>query len=239
MTSGPDERLLSHITDWHEELLIDLLNRRPGRSVHDHPEWFDDGWPEPYIDLVDLGLVNGIEYSISEDGGLELSVGDVSLTEEGRRVAEAARRKSAIERKRVFVSYVHDDSAVVDQLCADLENAGIHTWRDIDQLKPGDDWKITIRRAIQTGTGFIACFSRRSEDRSRSYMREELVLAIEELRQRPTDSGWFMPVVLDDVTLPDISIGAGRTLKDLHFVRWQEPGAKALQALLEAIDRLP
>jgi hypothetical protein len=138
----------------------------------------------------------------------------------------------------VFVSYVHDDSAVVDQLCADLENAGVRIWRDIDQLLPGDDWRLAIRRAIEGGTGFIACFSRRSEDRSHSYMREELVLAIEELRQRPADSGWFMPVVLDDVTPPDTPVGAGRTLRNLHFIRWQEPRSRAVKALLAAIARL-
>jgi hypothetical protein len=138
----------------------------------------------------------------------------------------------------VFVSYVRDDSAVVDQLCADLENAGVRTWRDIDQLLPGDDWKLAIRRAIEGGSGFIACFSRRSEDRSSSYMREELMLAIEQLRLRPADSGWFMPVLLDDVTPPDTKVGAGRTLRDLHFIRWEEPRSRALKALLAAIGRL-
>lgn len=238
MTSTPDDPLLPQVQDYHEELLVDLLNRRPGHSVRDHPEWFDDAWPEPYIELVDLGLVEGIEYSIAEDGALEMSVGDVGLTDEGRRVAEAARRRMTIHPIGVFVSYVHDDSPIVDQLCADLENAGVRTWRDIDQLLPGDDWKIAIRRAIESGTGFIACFSERSEDRSRSYMREELVLAIEQLRQRPADSGWFMPVLLDEVTPPDTAVGAGRTLRDLHFIRWQEPSTQALKALLAAIDRL-
>jgi hypothetical protein len=138
----------------------------------------------------------------------------------------------------VFVSYVRDDSAVVDQLCADLKNAGVPTWRDNDQLLPGDNWKLAIRRAIENGTGFIACFSRRFEDRSRSYMYEELVLAIEQLRQRPADSGWFMPVLLDDAMPPDIPIGAGLTLRDLHFIRWQEPRGRALKALLAAITRL-
>src|SRR4051794_20809855 len=129
MTKEPDEPPLPQVTDWHEELLVDLLNRRPGHSVFDHPEWFDDAWPEPYMDLADLGLVQGIHYS--EDGGLTIEVdADVRLTDEGRRMAEAARRKLAIDPKRVFVSYVHDDSIVVNQLCADLENAGIRTWRD-------------------------------------------------------------------------------------------------------------
>jgi broad specificity phosphatase PhoE len=94
------------------------------------------------MELADMGLVEGIHYSELEGGGLTIEIdADVRLADEGRRVAEAARRRLAIEPKRVFVSYVHDDSAVVDQLCADLENAGVRTWRDIDELLPGDDWQ--------------------------------------------------------------------------------------------------
>jgi hypothetical protein len=44
--------------------------------------------------------------------------------------------------------------------------------------------------------------------------------------------------MLDEVMLPDTPIGAGRTLRDLHFIRWQEPYSEALKALLAAIDRL-
>src|ERR1700761_2408659 len=106
MANGPDE---PQITDWHEELLVDLLNRRPGHSVFDHREWFDDANPEPYLELADMGLVEGIRYFVLEDGRTDLDAdADVRLTEEGRRLAEAARRKLAIEPKRVFVSYVHD-----------------------------------------------------------------------------------------------------------------------------------
>lgn len=226
------------VQDYHRELLVDLLNRRPGHSVHEHPEWFDSANPEPYFELVDLGLVTGMDYEMTEAGGCTISIGDVGLTDEGRRIAEATRRSLATSPSRVFVSYVHDDSTDVDRLCGDLENAGVRTWRDVDQLLPGDDWKVAIRRAIESGTGFIACFSQTSEDRSRSYMREELTLAIEQLRQRPADSGWFIPVLLSDVDPPDISIGGGRTLRDLHFIRWYESHAQTLKTLLTAIDRL-
>jgi TIR domain len=227
------------IRDYHKELLVDLLNRRPDHSVHEFPEWYDDANPEAYLELVDLGLITGIEYEEDEDGGMTVHVAAfVSLTDEGRRIAEATRRSLEVNPSRVFVSYIRDDSADVDRLCSDLESAGVRTWRDVDQLLPGDDWKIVIRRAIEAGTGFIACFSQRSEDRSRSYMREELTLAIEQLRQRPTDSGWFIPVLLDDVDMPDTPIGGGRTLRDLQFIRWYESPPQGFEKLLAAIDRL-
>ena len=134
------------VRDYHKELLMDLLNRRPNHPVLEFPEWYDDANPDAYLQLVDLGLITGISYEKNKNGGLTVRVEPyVRLTGEGRRIAEAARRNLAVHPNKVFVSYVHDDSAQVDRLCGDLENAGVRTWRDIDRLLPGDDWKIAIR----------------------------------------------------------------------------------------------
>lgn len=227
------------VRDYHKELLVDLLNRRPGHPVLEFPEWYDDTNPGAYLELVDLSLIEGINYEKNKNGCLIVKVEPyMRLTAEGRRIAEAARRGLAVNPHMIFVSYNHEDSVEVDGLCGDLESAGIRTWRDIDRLLPGDDWKMAIRRAIKRGTGFIACFSLGSEDRSLSYMREKLNLAIEQLRQRPADSGWFMPVLLSDANVPDIPIGGARTLRDLHFIRWHESRSRGLDKLLAAIDRL-
>lgn len=228
------------VQDYHKELLVDLLNRRPGHAVHDHPEWFDDANPEAFLELIDLELVKGIEYSISGKGGLTVQISDsVGLTETGYRIAKAARASIASNFRRVFVSYVHDDSREVDILCAALENSGVRTWRDVNQLLPGDDWKVAISHAIENGVGFICCFSESSEKRSKSYMFEELTLAIEQLRMRPIDSGWFMPILLSKSEVPAVPIGGGRTLRDLHFIRWYESRDHSLKFLLESIARLP
>lgn len=84
-----------------------------------------------------------------------------------------------------FISYVHEDSDAVDDLVSFLEAAGIQVWRDRQQLWPGDEWKAQISRAIQRDAlAFIACFSEKSVARAKSYQYEELVLAVEEYRQR-------------------------------------------------------
>jgi hypothetical protein len=41
---------------------------------------------------------------------------------------------------------------------------------------------------------------------------EELILAIEQLRQRPPEEPWLIPVRFDACQIPDRDIGAGRTL---------------------------
>ncbi len=74
-----------------------------------------------------------------------------------------------------------------------------------------------IRHAI-TGNAlaFIACFSRNSVGREKSYQNEELTLAIEQLRQRQPGDSWLIPVRLDDCVLPDWDIGGGRTLASIQ-----------------------
>ena len=74
-----------------------------------------------------------------------------------------------------------------------------------------------IRRAIREDSlVFLACFSQQSVDRARSFQNEELVLAVDELRLRPVDRPWLIPVRLDDCQIPDREIGGGQTLADLQ-----------------------
>ena len=116
-----------------------------------------------------------------------------------------------------FVSYVREDSRQVEQMQQALEAAGVPVWRDTANLWPGQDWREKIRHAI-TGNAlvFIACFSEASLARDRSYQNEELVLAIDELRQRRGDVPWFIPVRLDECDIPDLYIGGGRTLASIQ-----------------------
>jgi TIR domain/RIP homotypic interaction motif len=117
----------------------------------------------------------------------------------------------------VFVSYVREDSNRVDWLCQVLESAGISVWRDTTQLWPGEDWRAVIRRAIRADAlVFLACFSSQSIGKTRSYQNEEIVLAIEEIRMRPPDRPWLIPVRFDDSPIPDWEIGGGRMLSDLQ-----------------------
>jgi hypothetical protein len=84
--------------------------------------------------------------------------------------------------QHVFISYVRENSDQVDLLANTMRNAGINVWLDTGKIKPGQKWKSVIRNAIREGALFIACFSNQYTLRDRTYMNEELTLAIEELR---------------------------------------------------------
>jgi signal recognition particle subunit SEC65 len=121
-----------------------------------------------------------------------------------------------------FISYVHEDSESVDAICEVLEAAGISVWRDKDQLWPGDEWKIQMRRAIQNNSlAFIACFSEASNAKESTYQNEELILAVEEYRKRKPGRPWLFPVRFGNVELPKYDLGANKTLDALQS-RWEQ-----------------
>lgn len=98
-----------------------------------------------------------------------------------------------------------------------MEAAGIGVWRDTADLWPGEEWRARIRHAISGETRvFLACFSCAGLARERSYQREELIQAVEELRLRGWEVPWLIPVRFDDCDVPDWNIGAGRTLGSLQ-----------------------
>jgi uncharacterized protein YjbI with pentapeptide repeats len=132
----------------------------------------------------------------------------------------------------VFVSYVRDDSARVDRVCEALAAAALPYWRDLQDLLPGGRWREDIRGAIRSGSAFLAFFSNASESRDRSYMREELRIAVEELRLRPRDRPWFIPIRLEPCDIPAIDLGGGELLSDLHHLDLFETGEE------EGISRL-
>jgi hypothetical protein len=137
----------------------------------------------------------------------------------------------------VFISYVREDSDPVDRLARDLRTAGAEVWLDRDRRRPGARWQDAIRQAIQRGAFFLAVFSKNSTSRDRSYMREEVALAIEELRVRSRDRAWFLPVLLDPDTLPALPIGSGETLHDIEYVSLYLDWDAGVRALLDVIVR--
>src|SRR5207244_5419228 len=100
--------------------------------------------------------------------------------------------------RKVFISYAREDFARVTSICEELALAGVPIWQDAQQLHGGSRWRAEIGTAIRSGAAFVAFFSRTSIQRERSYMREELVEAVEEYRLRRRDEPWLIPVRLDD-----------------------------------------
>ena len=68
-------------------------------------------------------------------------------------------------------------------------------------------------------------------------MYEELVLAVDELRQRPRNRAWFVPLVMPGGNIPDWSIGGGETLRDINYIAFE--GGDASKVATELTRVLP
>jgi TIR domain len=138
--------------------------------------------------------------------------------------------------KHAFISYVREDEKIIHYVVQVLEKNGVEVWLDKDKIYPGLRWKQAIRNAINEGAFFVAMFSKNWEQKERTYANEELVLAIEQLRQRPTDRAWFIPVRLDECKIPDRDIGGGETISNIQYVDFPKDGwVKSLTRLLKAL----
>lgn len=140
----------------------------------------------------------------------------------------------------VFISYVKENTETVKKLAQQLRHSGINVWVDRDSIQPGVRWKDAIRKAINQGDYFIACFSSEYYKREQSYMNEELTLAIEELRKRSSKGRWFIPVILSkNCSIPDRRIGGGETLRDIQWVDLSHDWHKGIQDIIALIKDGP
>ena len=139
--------------------------------------------------------------------------------------------------RHVFISYVRENQEQVDRLCQDLESHGVNVWLDRHSIKPGSDFRDAIRGAIQEGHFFIACFSNEYTSKAKTYMNNELMVAIDELRQytRP----WFIPVKLSKCEVPNLRISSDKTLKDLQYVELHEDWDAGINDILSVIKPFP
>jgi len=139
----------------------------------------------------------------------------------------------------VFISYVRENLDAAARLRDALEAYGIEVWFDRERIAAGARWAGAIRDGITQGAFYIACFSEEYSKRSRTYMNEELVVAIEELRLRPFDRTWFIPVILSPCEIPNRSIGAGETLRSFQWIdlseNWNE-GVRRILAVIQPVS---
>lgn len=59
------------------------------------------------------------------------------------------------QKPHVFISYPRIEAELADKIVEALEKAGIRTWRDVNDIKPGDNWVASIEKAIRNAGAFV------------------------------------------------------------------------------------
>lgn len=116
-----------------------------------------------------------------------------------------------------------------------LQRYGIEVWLDRFEIQPGQDWKLAIRKAIDNGMFFIACFSSNYWKRQENLMNEELQIAIEKMRRMHDERIWLIPVKLTPCSLPEFEIRSGKSLDSKQWVELYEDWKEGIGRIVRVI----
>jgi tetratricopeptide (TPR) repeat protein len=205
-----------------------------------HEAWYNKGNALAYLGRPDEAeeAYKKAE-KIKQDHPEALTKEKFALEKLGReKESEVDKRDIKVEKKTdvgVFISYIHENKEEAYRLCEDLKKSGIKVWIDRDKIKPGHFWPDVIRDAIKKGAFFIACFSKEFNERIRSHMHEELTLAIEELRKRPKDRAWFIPVLFSG-EVPNLTISDGVTIRHIQWVDLSQGWDNGINEILSVVS---
>jgi hypothetical protein len=131
-----------------------------------------------------------------------------------------------LRNNRVFICHAKEDLGAASRLYNDLKShTNLTLWLDKDDLLPGQNWKIEIKKAIKNSRYFIVLFSSISV-RKKGYMQKEVKFALDVFDEFPEGEIFAIPVRLDDCQI------AYEKFKDIERVDMFPDWNEGLQRLL-------
>lgn len=136
----------------------------------------------------------------------------------------------------IFLAHASQDYRRVKEIFDTLLSAGFEPWIAPDSIPPGARWPQYIKAAIQSSRFFLAFISNHSVSKTGFYQRE-LRIALNHLEERPPKSIYVVPVLLDDVGIPDLEVGTVN-LREHQSVKLYGPDEEiALEGLMLELNR--
>jgi TIR domain/Clp amino terminal domain, pathogenicity island component len=133
-------------------------------------------------------------------------LGAAPETVRARTLAKTAR----LPRTRIFLCHSSADKPAIRELFHKLRQDGLVPWFDEENLLPGEDWDLAIRRAVRSADSVAVCLSRASTT-SAGYVHREIKEALDVADEQPEGTIFIIPVRLEECDVPD-------RLRHLHWV---------------------
>jgi len=134
--------------------------------------------------------------------------------------------ESILVKARIFLCYARPDEEKALSVYENLTTAGFVPWMDKKSIQGGENWEVSIRRAIRKADFFIACLSKNSVNR-RGFMQREIRLALNIWDEKLEDDIYLIPARLEDCDVTH------EKLRELQWVDLFEPDG--FQRLIQAI----
>ena len=113
---------------------------------------------------------------------------------------------------RIFLCHASQDKPIVRELSQRLaEESWIDPWLDEKKLLPGEDWRISIEKAVESADLVVICLSHNSVNKE-GFVQKELRYAREISLEKPEGAIFLIPLRLDECDVP----------RGLRFLQWAD-----------------
>ena len=130
----------------------------------------------------------------------------------------------------IYLSYSMRDKEFVDRLAFDLRRQGYEVWRDVDDVLPGDSWRLANAKALENAAVIIAVMSAAALNSS------SVRFEFSRIEKYQTQSEKLViPVLIDDLVM----VSDLRDLQVADFRKSYESGFAALLTSLPTPTKSP
>jgi len=113
-----------------------------------------------------------------------------------------SRPRSLSDPLKVFLCHSSSDKPKVRQLYRRLITDHFQPWLDEEDLLPGQDWHVEIRKAVGASDIVIVCLSKGSVAKT-GFLNKELQYALDIAEQQPEGRIFIIPLPLEQCDVPD------------------------------------
>lgn len=110
--------------------------------------------------------------------------------------------RSTEQNLSVFLCHSSSDKPTVRMLYQRLFRDGIDVWLDEENLLPGQDWQMEIRKAVRNSDIVLVCLSKTSISKS-GYVQKEIVYALNVADEQPEGTIFLIPAKLEECDIPE------------------------------------
>jgi len=103
---------------------------------------------------------------------------------------------------RVFLCHSSSDKPAARALYQRLRADGFVPWLDEEDLLPGQDWNLEIRKAVRAAAAVIVCLSPASTTKE-GYVQKEIAYALDVADEKPEGTIFVIPGRLEPCDVPD------------------------------------
>lgn len=102
---------------------------------------------------------------------------------------------------KVFISYSSGDREQVQKIYEHLLALGADPWYDQEDLLPGQNWDMEIRKGLDEADMILLCLSKKSVNKE-GYVQRELRFAVDRGLEMPDGRIFLIPARLEECDLP-------------------------------------